>query len=641
MQAQPVTTSPSTLPLLDSSTEITYLIKKQFEELVKSGSGVTCVAFVASLFSGQNYLVALEVFKEKLPVTTEEVTFTFDDESEIKLPIAIVESLKRDCNLIDNLVGEIGLDKIPLSNCSPLIFRSLLNRLYPHAYPEKGGNDLGSHIQLIRLANYLEANTLLTRLLEELKGRLCRCSLTELLFLYNIIKNDNLAFFKSLIENELAVLFGRLLLDSNNRDEIIARYDDNGIRALSFEGQIKVDKDFIELLSGISTLEYLNLKDCMNATSEAVKKVPRTLKHLNLKKCSIHDRALIGLPPLLSLNISDCWKIGSVKDIPRSITSLNASKTGLSDEALQNLPAPLTYLDLSECKWVTDKTILQLSQSITTLILSGCKKLTNAAFDNPLPNLKHLNISKTNITSLNGVPKKLLSLDASQCFITDDCLEDFSHLQMLNISHCKLLTADVLPRLSRGLSSLFMRRLSGITIENMRKLPPFLKKLDLWGCDVEDEVITVLPFTLEDLILDGKNFKDEKCLLSLKSKLLFISLENSTISDIGVSYLPKSLLGLNVSMCRKITNGVSQCLPRGLLFLNISTCYQITSSVMKQMPDLIHLDIRCEKVTREVIDLLPKSLSILSAFEYVGAEKLPSHITVKISRNPPIINEWQ
>jgi cellulose biosynthesis protein BcsQ len=124
------------------------------------------------------------------------------------------------------------------------------------------------------------------------------------------------------------------------------------------------------------------------------------------------DPDLGSLPrSLQSLDLSFS-SLGSLKGLPSDLETLTLDRTNL--ESLQPLPPRLRKLEL---RWTRVRRLSHLPATLESLDVSGCKDLMELG---RLPDsLRHLNISQTRISSLDGLPSGLRSLDISESGVQD------------------------------------------------------------------------------------------------------------------------------------------------------------------------------------------------------------------------------
>ena len=204
--------------------------------------------------------------------------------------------------------------------------------------------------------------------------------------------------------------------------------------------------------------------------------------------------------------------------------------------------------------------------------------------------LRDLKVRGTSITSLQGLPRSLYSLDASNNSITrfQGTLPD--SLEVLDLSWTKIHEIEGLPV---GLRSL---ALAGPSVQRLRGLPGSLVSLSLTDTDLPD--LSGLPESLESLVLSGPSFER---LEGMPPALKSLALVGTRIKILGE--LPETLQSLTL-----INNGdlISEPdLPPFLSSLTID---------LQRVPSLKSLRyINTLNVSRSQIidDHLPDSLSTL------------------------------
>jgi len=131
-----------------------------------------------------------------------------------------------------------------------------------------------------------------------------------------------------------------------------------------------------------------------------------------------------------------------------------------------------------------------------------------------------------------------------------------------------------------------------------------------------DSLFLLLPIIHSNLS-DTPEFYEQQFLkyIQLNPEVTSISFR-SCIVDKVLPILPKNLLYLNLTSCRRVTDDSIPYFPRGLRILNLSNCTEITSEGLKHLPDnLVRLKLgNCVEITDEGIKHLPASLLHLNLF---------------------------
>lgn len=156
-------------------------------------------------------------------------------------------------------------------------------------------------------------------------------------------------------------------------------------------------------LSDLTNLTYLSLSGCESVSDLRQLSGLTNLTNLSLNRCkSISDlRPLSGLVNLTRLSLNECECVSNIEPL-----------SGLTN---------LTDLSLEGCKSISDLRPLSGLTNLTSLSLSNCDHVTDLTSLAGLTDMRLLYISKTNVTSLNGVENmvKLSVLQAKGCKLHD------------------------------------------------------------------------------------------------------------------------------------------------------------------------------------------------------------------------------
>jgi internalin A len=202
----------------------------------------------------------------------------------------------------------------------------------------------------------------------------------------------------------------------------------------------------------LTSLQSLDLSGCEQVSDLSPLSGVTSLQTLDLSGCEqVSDLSpLSGVTSLQTLNLSGCEQVSDLSPLI-GLTSLQALK-------------------LSGCKLVTDLFPLSGLTSLQSLDLSGCKQLSGDLFPlASLTSLRSLSLSGcerlSDLTPLAGLTS-LQSLDLAGCEQLSDLspLTGLASLQTLHLDNC--------PRIGR--------------FALLESLLPTLKKLSLFGCELDD-----------------------------------------------------------------------------------------------------------------------------------------------------------
>ncbi|AAQ15567.1 leucine-rich repeat protein (LRRP), putative [Trypanosoma brucei brucei TREU927] len=377
------------------------------------------------------------------------------------------------------------------------------------------------------------------------------------------------------------------------------------------------------LLSSIVTLEELNIQKCADIISGvgSLGTLPY-LRVLNIKEAHISSLDFTGIgasKSLLQLNMESITGLIDVEALANILTLEKLSLHGCTGidagiGCLGNLPQ-LKMLDLSGTN--TDNESLRslcLSQTVVSLNLSHCWKMTNVSHISSLEALNELNLS--NCFGINAgweAIEKLQQLHVailSNTHITDRNISHFSkckNLVTLDLSFCnKLLDVTALSNITT------LEELNLDSCSNIRKglsvlgELPRLCVLNIKGVQLEDSVIVSLGNggSLVKVSLDDcAGFGDVTPLSNLVTleelnlhycdkvtsgmgtlgrlpQLRVLDLgrtqvDNNSLENICTSSIP--LVSLNLSHCKKITSISSIASLTALEELNIDNSCNVTS----------------------------------------------------------------
>jgi hypothetical protein len=179
------------------------------------------------------------------------------------------------------------------------------------------------------------------------------------------------------------------------------------------------DASLDKFLRESKKIEELNIEGCTQLSDDAFKNTQSTLRLFNARGCqNIRDKIFSELPQkwhnLTHVTLDCCKNITDDGLIPllagnTKLRELSASECDqLTNQSFRHLPASLTYLNLRECRQLTNELIITLKQKC--------------------PNLLSLNIE--DCTGINGNLEELPAT-LKELFITGDA---FDHDQLTAFS---------------------------------------------------------------------------------------------------------------------------------------------------------------------------------------------------------------
>lgn len=347
----------------------------------------------------------------------------------------------------------------------------------------------------------------------------------------------------------------------------------------------------IEELSQELELKHKKMNQVSNYKSDYFKLeyLPREIQALCLSNLDKNDLLQIRT---VSKSLSSIIDNHLVKVIVSPHTDM------LSKEDMKNIVSKLSHhgenvygFNFSRCSKIHTMPLHQLPSTIKYLDLSNHKNITNSTIGFFPRNVIQINISRCNKISDEGLSKLP------------------EKLQILNISAC--------PKISN---------------DGMKNLPPHLKSLDISRTDLTDlalqhmSEIKSLTNSLQILNISGCSKITDAGLKYLNEfkNLNQLRMESLSISDIGISYLPrKSLLHLNIADCFEITAKGISFLPESIIQLNLGfRC--LTPESFKNLPKNIQqLHLPFCGIQDESLSLLPTSVRHLDvSFSNIGDEGL-------------------
>ena len=258
------------------------------------------------------------------------------------------------------------------------------------------------------------------------------------------------------------------------------------------------------------------------------------LESLDLSKCKITENILTA--------ISNC----------QNLKTLNLSNTNVDDKDLNKLAN-------SE----------SLKNSLHTLDLRGCQRVTDVSALAGCTSLHTLNLSNTNVDD-----EALNKLANSE-----------SHLESLDLSECKI-TKNILTAISncQNLKTLILRSCQSVTDVSALAGCASLHTLNLSNTNVDDDDLNELANSeslknsLHTLNLSGCSGVTNVSTLAGCTSLHTLNLSNTNIDDEALKELAKlpNLHTLNLSGCSGVTNVSTLAGCASLHTLDLTGCYSVT-----------------------------------------------------------------
>ena len=254
------------------------------------------------------------------------------------------------------------------------------------------------------------------------------------------------------------------------------------------------------------------------------------------------------------------------QNIKRPIT-VNLSGTAIRDKDLNLLDGfPIKKLELLNCQnlsskcfsivknfphlksiklggnsWIDDKALVEIPPAIEELSLSGCTRFSREG----LKILQATNVIKLDIMGCNQLS------DEDLAFLPDQ-------IQALDLRFCSQIGDKTLQRLSQmsHLNHLIAANTS-LKDEHIAYLPASLIILDVSGCELSDTALTAFAHM---------------------NNLTQLSLNDTNISDAGLSLIPNTVESLKLDRCLDITDkGIRSLTSRkSLKYLSLFDCPKIT-----------------------------------------------------------------
>ncbi|ESO02302.1 hypothetical protein HELRODRAFT_65174 [Helobdella robusta] len=259
----------------------------------------------------------------------------------------------------------------------------------------------------------------------------------------------------------------------------------------------------------------------------------------------------------------------------------------------------LTSLNLSLCKQITDNTLTTVSiylKNLEFLDIGGCSNITGSgiySLSSSLKNLKHLNLR-------------------SLRYLTDECIESITGKGQLSISglaqleklvlhDCQKISDSALLTISLGLKNLkclnlnFCFNITAIGLSYIAKMTE-LQELYLRLCiNVGDLGIGYLAsgnMKLHTLDISFCEYVTDQSLAYISQGIFHLKslgLSACAISDVGISYLVKTVTNLKVlylGQCNKLTDKSLDVISKQLINLEVIDLYGCTKIKRKAVETL-------------------------------------------------------
>lgn len=411
----------------------------------------------------------------------------------------------------------------------------------------------------------------------------------------------------------------------------------------------KKDEPFSPLL-GLKDLHTLEIQNVHLISARCAELIPGWIQRLIIKRSRGFSpdffEKLDLFKNLTELTLKECHglELSYICKLPRTLRSLDLSGSGthLTPEALVYLPQDLEELKFNGWNQYQDTEIALLPRGVQRLEIEGWQITGQCLAVLASFPLTSLNIARTDITSLDGLPKSLKKLNISQnkltardldilngldeieelslCYIPafDGNLGDLpitfpSSLKKLDLSYSGPLDKKSIHNL-KSLSRLQHLSLAGCSIENsdLEWLGEKIEWLDLTLCaDITDVGIMQLKQlqNLHTLIVDGCEQIRGFGLTSLSQTVKKLSFAGChRLSGKSLVHMPALLEELSLEACDLITNGEIACLPSSLQVISLAMCPHITNEALEFLSRLPHLNticlLGCPKITETGIGKL-------------------------------------
>lgn len=356
----------------------------------------------------------------------------------------------------------------------------------------------------------------------------------------------NSPFFKRLVENELAEVFGNALILYSSRSEklksIFESFKEAAITAISLSFETDAVRSVIKQIGEIDSIRTMKVNSfCINdrelsfpkhvsnvelintsaITVETLKALPVTVVSLKLVGTHFKEQDFIFLPPSLNrlilvdafpglmpvslpqsltyLELKNCidFKNNWLNSLPNLSTLIVRNCPGITGKSLLNIPASITHLEMVGSK-IEDEDLTKLPENLHTLIIPD-SSITDAA---NLPHVIKLDISGTAITDagIGKLPDRLTFLAANRCSIKGSTLSRLQTLTHLYLEGCPV-EMPYLAQIPRSVTHLSLT--SEIRDEDIAYLPNKLNAAVLNGVLMTHQGLLQLPRSLSQIHLLG------------------------------------------------------------------------------------------------------------------------------------------
>lgn len=407
-----------------------------------------------------------------------------------------------------------------------------------------------------------------------------------------------------------------------------------------------------------------------NEWGETVANLPRSLKFLRTKS-SFANFAIQYLPPdLESLDSYTTWTDDNIPLLPRGLKALALrSAFTVSDIGILQLPQSLTSLILNKCS-ISTEGFAALPKTLISLDISACWKLDASIFASLPPQLVHLvpppgaialivddhvahlpkSLRGFNLTAASNLTANSVDLFSDHFFAQSNCMMPAAlqlkavprHLKMhrspslMTSSWMRPYLADSAFReyLPPHLTHLRLEGLIYAPEDYFDNLPPNLTKLELPNLrNLIDSDLRKLPRNLNYLSAYMSESLSDEGLACLPPTLTVLMLAAATHpSDHGLASLPRSLTILGLPKAKNVSSVGIKYLPPSLTYLDLSHANGINTDAIKALPPnlrTLHLS-ECTELTDEDIQLLPRSLTLV---DLSNSRKLTSECSASFPAN--------
>ncbi len=263
----------------------------------------------------------------------------------------------------------------------------------------------------------------------------------------------------------------------------------------------------------------------------------RFAKHVHMPGGHVSSQYLKHLKSLDYLDISYSQirhdkGVGNFDDL-REVKHLNLAHCPLTEDSDLDGLGGQKYVDLTANPKITDR-VAEIFSAAEVLILAKCPRITNAA-------LRHLS------------GKKYVSLSGNSN-ITPDGFADMVNVDSLDVSFCDHVDNDAMPQLAR-IPKLNLT-CTAVTDNGLHHLKPYVKSLNLSGCQGITSAGIADLGDLEELFLNGCNFIDDTVFQHIGhsgAKTVEVS-ANDNITGATLHYLRQDLETVILHSCPNIHN---------------------------------------------------------------------------------------